>query len=255
MTQETQSSPVKLSLEVGKFYYDRGNRIHGIAGVVPEDQPQYAEGYRFFTDLNLLYRADGTCNDDIAKEDESDLIAEVIVSEALHHPHIGLDDHRVKHYSELGETIHMNPHIGPHQNRELNLMRAGLKPAVMLNGDEFDAVWRAAIEENGWVFHYDEPRDGYYIAPPEEAWRTAALRIAFDHVGMYGAMFQAHSDTIGGLLGYRHSDLEHFNRRVALIDHLREEFLANNPLTDELECPCESCQAEREAESTKRVLH
>lgn len=96
--------------------------------------------------------------------------------------------------------------IGPHFQKELNLMLAGRKPVALLNHSDMP-FWYKAIDENGWDVTYAIRNTGEHnkcigeiiVSLPDQKWRASKLRslILSDQEGSL-----RNNAKIGFLLGY-----------------------------------------------------
>lgn len=117
--------------------------------------------------------------------------------------------------AELDETI--APHGDP-QN-ELKMMRAGTKPAALVNPWEFDKLYRPIVDGMGWeIIEYEiEGFDGhkfYVVAQPGEKQRAKRIvqlvQQANKTVSAGGQLGPDYHRELGFLLGYKKEDIEHF---------------------------------------------
>ncbi|PWR23935.1 hypothetical protein [Zavarzinia compransoris] len=128
----------------------------------------------------------------------------------------------------------MNGQIGPHEGRELALLRQGTKPLACFTGLEaeggafafLDEDELAALVAEGLVVTeeaWSEARgpDGaahrlhhLYVARAGEAWRIPALRMIEAIYGQGPGWRPDLERVIGALLGYGEAEVEAFLRRV-----------------------------------------
>ena len=106
--------------------------------------------------------------------------------------------------------------LGPHQDKELNLMLAGEKPFSLIDtsrrSDEQQAQWWHAVA-TGRIIHaigIDVKNKIDYFSLPGEEWRMEKAREIFQAVRDTDVMTDEHHTTLGQLLGYSDEAIRHF---------------------------------------------
>lgn len=136
--------------------------------------------------------------------------------------------------AELDETI--APHGDP-QN-ELKMMRAGTKPAALVNPWEFDKLYRPIIDSMGWeMIEYEiegfEGHKFYVVAQPGEKQRAKRIvqlvQQANRTVKSGEQIGPDYHRELGFLLGYKKEDIEHFIQNLFGEKAVAEDTSLSNP--------------------------
>jgi hypothetical protein len=113
------------------------------------------------------------------------------------------------------DQVPVNSGLGPHQNREMNLMLAGLKPCAMIEPSRIHH-WRNHPVAGDW--HYAEirhernvyPRSTWAVALPQHSWRADRIVSVYRGADRRGHMVDMDHARIGYLLGYQKQDVRTF---------------------------------------------
>ena len=106
--------------------------------------------------------------------------------------------------------------LGPHQDKELELMLAGKKPfslidtSIMSNREQ--AGWWHATA-TGKIIHaigINAKHKADYFSLPGEEWRMGKARAIYQNVRDTGTMTDKHHTTLGQLLGYSDEAIQYF---------------------------------------------
>jgi hypothetical protein len=112
-----------------------------------------------------------------------------------------------------------NSKIGPHEGKHLNLMLRGLKPAAVLDNDEY-AAFEKHVQSGKLVLVKkvdkewgDATENGvtstYFITLPGEEWRGRQLAKIYQN-----STAADHPDAkVGKLLGYSNSEIRHYLKK------------------------------------------
>mgnify|MGYP000562840360 CR=1 FL=1 len=114
---------------------------------------------------------------------------------------------------------------GPHQDRTVNLMLAGLKPAALVSESNSDRRWlqpyiamgrfhEQMIEETIWrgKQYYEA---SYVITAIGQEWRANKLAAIYREIRETGSMSGFDHARVGILLGYSNREIQHFLYEVA----------------------------------------
>jgi hypothetical protein len=115
--------------------------------------------------------------------------------------------------------------IGPHNNKELELMIAGTKPAALAYESEM-AKWWPAIKKYGWTvtttpkFPGEDSVEYIISQKPETAQQLKAL-LASVRTGEFptGISKSVYYAKLGNLLGYSATDIAHFILRAQVVGY------------------------------------
>lgn len=120
-----------------------------------------------------------------------------------------LDDHRTGHWGDSERR----KKIGPHQDRELTLMKAGIKPAALLDLREL-SDWQSTIDEFGWIVReipsYHPTIKQYVVALPGEEARLNQIERIYTKVNTTRRMSDLDHAKLGRLLGYSKEQIRAF---------------------------------------------
>ncbi len=138
------------------------------------------------------------------------------------HPyaHFPADPYLRQHYAEhpaVAEWLSADGR-GPHQNRELGLMLAGVKPAALIEPSRF-RYWQPVCAERGWhtleIVH-DRPNLRRYqersviVALPECLWRLQRVASIYEDFNQEHNLTPRQHAQLGFLLGYTKQDIRAF---------------------------------------------
>lgn len=110
--------------------------------------------------------------------------------------------------------------VGPHTNRELNLMLAGKKPLAMMDTPFFREGWQAVVKEQGWSWCYMIPmrgplEDTVAIALPGHEFRIKKLARVYEQCRLKNGMTDLDHAKIGILLGYTKEQIWAFLDKIS----------------------------------------
>lgn len=99
---------------------------------------------------------------------------------------------------------------GPHQNKELNMMLAGVKPAALINDDEYDLLWKPYVDEGKFIaksYTNIAGFDNYIVALPGEEQRIdRMIKLLTDT----SPANNAYHIKLGRMLGYTKDQIRKF---------------------------------------------
>ena len=109
------------------------------------------------------------------------------------------------------------PHIGPQEGKNLNLMLKGIKPAAAINnlGDEME-LFKPYIEKGIIKLAAKGPDPDAFghqlviLTLPGEEWRGPALVKMFQHVAVNGKLSKTEDAKIGMLLGLPKESIRYY---------------------------------------------
>lgn len=109
------------------------------------------------------------------------------------------------------------PHIGPQEGKNLNLMLKGIKPAAAINnlGDEME-LFKPYIEKGIIKLAAKGPGPDAFghqlviLTLPGEEWRGPALVKMFQHVAVNGKLSKTEDAKIGMLLGLPKESIRYY---------------------------------------------
>jgi 8-oxo-dGTP pyrophosphatase MutT (NUDIX family) len=120
-----------------------------------------------------------------------------------------------QHAQQRQKTPDLPDTIGPHQHREMTLMRAGRKPMALINDSDMPN-WKDAIAENGWLVRSIPHRAGflsYVVALPGEEARLNQITKIYARANASERLSIPDHMKIGRLLGYTKPEIAAFLKR------------------------------------------
>ena len=214
-----------IILQVGRYYRNRIGDLNEIVGELPEDHPSRKYGATFIGNGNLYYLPDGSQHLPGSHPRFTDLVEEATAEEVrdlekdIFHPEIPIDDYEAIRCKQLGLVPKFFGKIGPHEFRSRNLMVAKLKPCALIDRKDLNYDWDNLAKENNW-FISNVTGNRLAITLPEQTWRSDALLVLFKQGRAHGE--QIFDRVLGGLLGYRQSDIDEFIKRAERIAQFRK---------------------------------
>lgn len=124
------------------------------------------------------------------------------------HPTVPFDDHYQILVDGGLEPLRIS-HVGPHTNREMNLMKAGVKPMSSVTFKDFEKHgWEEFAEKYGFtvttvhIYPGDNSESNLYVTYPGELWRALTIKsmILADGISPCPQLY-------GMLLGYTNTDI------------------------------------------------
>jgi hypothetical protein len=99
---------------------------------------------------------------------------------------------------------------GPHQNKELNMMLAGVKPAALIDVDEYDLLWKPYVDQGKFIarkFTNIAGWDNYIVALPGEEQRIDRMIKMLTDTGPASDVYHV---KLGRMLGYTKDQIRKF---------------------------------------------
>jgi len=93
-----------------------------------------------------------------------------------------------------------DPRIGPHQDKEMNLMLANRKPVALVSALDYP-FWEETIFKLRWIVVPRELQQDYVIGLPDQLWRAEKL-VRITNTAIYPYRNEVHFARVGYLLGY-----------------------------------------------------
>jgi hypothetical protein len=227
----------KFRIFSGKVYKDRRGHEVSITRRMRGDDERMARGYRFLDDNRRSFMPSGRFISDTI-ESPFDLVEEssdsVVYTNQVFHPEIDFD-HYVKYIYERNnwERPKAKPRINPHTDREMNLMKAGLKPCASVMAERWGHSWEVESAINKWFVVFFEPSELYFVSVQGEEWRVDALIALHEKAIADDERSDTFHMTQGRLLGYSQSDVRayiHMMERRREVEERQDEIAASDAL-------------------------
>jgi hypothetical protein len=218
MIHQLNLAPPKMRLATHRWFLNRLGDAIPIVCPISENGYLYDLGARFEDNNGGRYKPDGTLVNPDRPSLAWDLVGitthvNVLAREKCkQHPEIGYDNQQWSGFDPSVRHYVMAEGVGPHNDRELSLMVAGLKPFASVSNHRWNASWEQAIMEHGWSVYQDDK--ARYVLLPGEEWRYDVY-VNLERTNQ----FKYDSDIIlGTLFGYRLEDITAFVKRLQLMN-------------------------------------
>lgn len=116
--------------------------------------------------------------------------------------------------------------IGPHEYREIELMKAGIKPAAMFDESQLP-YWKDAIEENGWtvrkVATSNPQLDQYAVCLPGHEARLNQIDKIYKRIRVrktWPRMTREDHMKLGRILGYTKQQISSFLKQPSIATNI-----------------------------------